>query len=164
MCIYKGKREQGIIVSNTQSNGRRETMTRLEVEKALFTASEMITSTMFTSAFPDHTNEGSLDLWELEYKITQVLTDTANSIAEVAPTIANDLSFEVKRRRAMLIDDMVNLFIECIRDAFGPLIQVEYATPRVITVSASSEIGKKDFIQKEFKSTTYDVLRNLIGK
>jgi hypothetical protein len=164
MCIYRGERGKGILVSNTQSNGRRETMTRLEVEKALFTASEMITSTMFTSAFPEHTNEGSLDLWELEYKITQVLTNTSNSIAEVAPAMANDLSFEVKRRRAMLIDDMVNLFIECLRDAFGPLIHVEYATPRVITISTSVEVGKKDFIQKEFKSTMYDVLRNLIGK
>jgi len=151
-------------VSNTQSNGRREMMSRLEVEKALFTASEMITSTMFTSAFPDHTREGSLDLWELEFKITQVLIDTANNIAEVAPAMANGLSFEVKRRRATLIDDMVNLFIECIRDAFGSLVQVEYATPRVIAISASAEVGKKDFIQKEFKSTMYDVLRNLIGK
>jgi hypothetical protein len=139
-------------------------MSRLEVEKALFTASEMITSTMFTSAFPDHTREGSLDLWELEFKITQVLIDTANNIAEVAPAMANGLSFEVKRRRATLIDDMVNLFIECIRDAFGSLVQVEYATPRVIAISASAEVGKKDFIQKEFKSTMYDVLRNLIGK
>ena len=151
-------------MSNTQSNGRREMMSRLEVEKALFTASEMITSTMFTSAFPDHTREGSLDLWELEFKITQVLIDTANNIAEVAPAMANGLSFEVKRRRATLIDDMVNLFIECIRDAFGSLVQVEYATPRVIAISASAEVGKKDFIQKEFKSTMYDVLRNLIGK
>lgn len=151
-------------MSNTQSNSRRETITRLEVEKALFTACEMITSTMFTSAFPEHTREGSLDLWELELKITQVLTDTANSIADVAPAMANDLSFEVKRRRAMLIDDMVNLFIECIRDAFGHLVQVEYTTPRVITISTSPEVGKKDFIQKEFKSTIYDVLRNLIGK
>jgi hypothetical protein len=41
---------------------------------------------------------------------------------------------------------------------------VEYATPRVIAISASAEVGKKDFIQKEFKSTMYDVLRNLIGK
>ncbi len=151
-------------MSNTQSNGRRETITRLEVEKALFTASEMIASMMYTSAFPNHTSEGSLDLWELEYKITQVLTDTANSIAEVAPTMANGLSFEVKRRRAILIDDMVNLFIECIRDAFGSLVQVEYTTPRVITIGISPEVGKKDFIQKEFKSIMYDVLRNLIGK
>jgi len=151
-------------VSNTQSNGRRETITRLEVEKALFTASEMIASMMYSSAFPAHTNEGSLDLWELEYKITQVLTDTANSIAGVAPAMANDLTFEVKRRRAILIDDMVNLFIECMRDAFGHMVQVEYTTPRVITISVSPEVGKKDFIQKEFKSIMYDVLRNLIGK
>jgi hypothetical protein len=151
-------------VSNTQSNSRRETITRLEVEKALFTASEMIASMMYTSAFPTHTNDGSLDLWELEYKITQVLTDTANSIAEAAPAMANDLTFEVKRRRAILIDDMVNLFIECMRDAFGPLVQVEYTTPRVIIISVSPEVGKKDFIQKEFKSIMYDVLRNLIGK
>jgi hypothetical protein len=164
MCIYKGKREQGIVVSNTQSNSRRETITRLEVEKALYTASEMISSMMYASAFPTHTSEGSLDLWELEYKITQVLTDTANSIAEAAPAMANDLTFEVKRRRAILINDMVNLFIECMRDAFGSQFRVEYTTPRVITVSVSPEIGKKDFIQRELKSIMYDVLRNLIGK
>jgi len=151
-------------VSNTQSNSRRETITRLEVEKALFTASEMIASMMYSSAFPDHAGEGSLDLWELEYKITQVLTDTANNIAETAPAMANDLTFEVKRRRAILINDMVNLFLECMRDAFGHLVLVEYTTPRVITIRVSPEIGKKDFIQKEFKSIMYDVLRNLIGK
>lgn len=149
---------------SAQSNGKREAFSRLEVEKALYAASEMISLTVVSSALPENSNIGSLDLWELENKVTQILTDTVNCINDVAPSMGEDLAFEIKRRRSFLVDDMVNLFLECIKDAFGTAVEVEHTAPRGITIRLSKQIHKKDFINKEFKSTIYDVMRYLLGK
>jgi len=70
----------------------------------------------------------------------------------------------VKKRQSILIGDIVNSFIECIGDAFGPAIEIERTTPRVISVRLSKEVKKKDFIEKEFKSTAYDALRYLLER
>ena len=149
---------------SAQFNGKREAISRLEVEKALYAASEMISYAVVSSALPDDSNIGSIDLWELENKITQILTDTVNCINDVAPSMGEDLAFEIKRRRSSLVDEMVNLFLGCIKDAFGSMVEVEHTAPRGITVRLSKKVRNKDFINKEFKYTIYDVMRYLLGK
>jgi len=143
---------------------RRGTLSRLEVEKAIYTASERIASTIISSALPESAPAGTLDLWELENVITQILTEAVNSVMEVDPILGEDLSFEIRRRRSTLMDDMVSLFLECVRDAFGQSVEIDYTTPRIISVRLSKAVSNKDFIQKEFKSTIYEMLRYLIGK
>jgi len=143
---------------------RRGTLSRLEVEKAIYTASERVSSTIISSALPESAPVGTLDLWELENVITQILTEAVNSVMEVDPVLGEDLSFEIRRRRSALMDDMVSLFLECVRDAFGPSVEIDYITPRIISVRLSKAVSNKDFIQKEFKSTIYEMLRYLIGK
>lgn len=143
---------------------RRGKLSRLEVERAIYTASERISSSIIASALPESAPAGTLDLWELENIIMQILTEAVNSVMEVDPILGEDLSFEIRRRRSTLIDDMVSLFLECIRDAFGSSVEIDYPTPRTISVRLSKAVGKRDFIQKEFKSTIYEMLRYLIGK
>jgi hypothetical protein len=143
---------------------RRGKLSRLEVERAIYTASERISSSIIASALPEFAPAGTLDLWELENIIMQILTEAVNSVMEVDPILGEDLSFEIRRRRSALIDDMVSLFLECVRDAFGSSVEIDYPTPRTISVRLSKAVGKRDFIQKEFKSTIYEMLRYLIGK
>jgi hypothetical protein len=94
----------------------------------------------------------------------QILSETVNTILEVAPVLGSNLSYELKCRRSVLIGDVVKDFLECISDAFGEELEIERTTPRLTSIRLSKELKKKDFIEKEFKSTIYDVLRNLIGK
>jgi hypothetical protein len=143
---------------------KRGALSRLEVEKAIYSASERISSTMISSALPESAPSGTIDLWELENIVTQILTDAVNSVMEVDPILGEDLLFEIRRRRSTLIDDIVSLFLECLRDAFGHSVEIDYTTPRIILVRLSKAVSKKDFIQKEFKSTIYEMLRYLIGK
>jgi hypothetical protein len=119
---------------------------------------------MLSSAMPDYSTDGVIDLWEIERKFNQILAETVDSVSEVAPVLGSELSSGVKKRRSILIGDIVNSFIECIGDAFGPAIEIERTTPRVISVRLSREVKKKDFIEKEFKSTAYDALRYLLGR
>lgn len=113
---------------------------------------------------PEYSAEGAINLWEIETKFNQILTETVNSVSEVAPVLGRELSSGVMKRRSIIIGDIVNSFIECIGDAFGPAIEIEHTTPRVISVRLSRDVKKKDFIEKEFKSTAYDVLRYLLGR
>jgi hypothetical protein len=113
---------------------------------------------------PDYSTDGVIDLWEIETKFSQILTETVDSISEVAPVLGSEFSSGVKKRQSILIGDIVNSFIECIGDAFGPAIEIERTTPRVISVRLSKEVKKKDFIEKEFKSTAYDALRYLLER
>jgi len=149
-------------LDSAQFNGKRESVYRLEVEKALYSAAEVISSTIVTAALPNDA-VGCLDLWELENKITRSLTEAVNSINEVAPALGEDLSFEIKRRRSFLVNDLVNLFVECLKDAYGQSVEVDRRSARRILIKLSNA-RNKDFIKKEFKSTVYDVLRYLLGK
>jgi diacylglycerol kinase len=151
-------------ITTAQSSGRREIFTLLEVEKTLFTAAELMTSTILSSAMPDYSTDGVIDLWEIETKFSQILTETINSVTEVAPLLGGELSSGVKKRQSILISGLVNSFIECVVDAFGSTIEIERTTPRIISVRLSREVKKKDFIEKEFKSTAYDALRYLLGR
>jgi hypothetical protein len=151
-------------MTTAQSSDRRETFTHVEVEEALFTAAELMTSTILSTAMPDYSTDGVIDLWEIETKFSQILTETVDSVSEVAPVLGSEFSSGVKKRQSILIGDIVNSFIECISDAFGPTIEIERTTPRVISVRLSKEVKKKDFIEKEFKSTAYDALRYLLGR
>ena len=146
-----------------QFNGKREAVSRLEVEKALYSASDVLASVIIDSLLPNDSNSRTLDLLELESRITQILAKTVDSISEVAPSMSEDLSFEIKRRRSMLVDDLINLFTECLKDAFGPSVKIEHHSPRKISVRISGKFTKKDFILKDFRATIYDVLRYLLG-
>jgi hypothetical protein len=143
---------------------KRGMLSRLEVERAIYTASERISSSIIALSLPESATVGTIDLWELENIIMQILTEAINSVIDVDPILGEDLSFEIRRRRSSLIDDMVSLFLECIRDAFGNSVEIDYPTPRTIAVRLSRSVSKRDFIQKEFKSTIYEMLRYLIGK
>lgn len=143
---------------------RRGMLSRLEVERAIYTASERISSSIIALSLPESAPAGTIDLWELENIIIQILTEAVNSVMEVDPILGEDLSFEIRRRRSSLIDDMVSLFLECVRDAFGSSVEIDYPTPRTISVRLSRAVSKRDFIQKEFKSTIYEMLRYLVGK
>jgi len=123
-----------------------------------------MTATILSSAMPDCSTDGVIDLWEIETKFSQILNETVNSVSEVAPMLGGELSSRVKKRQSILVDELVNSFIACIGDAFGHEIEIERTTPRVISVRFSGEVKKKDFIEKEFKSTVYDALRYLLGR
>jgi hypothetical protein len=155
--------KMGVLLPTAQFNGKREAVSRLEVEKALYLASDAVASAIINSLLPCDSNIGTLDLWELENRITQILAKTVDSISEVAPSMGEDLSFEIKRRRSMLVDDLINLFTECLKDAFGPSVKIEHSSARKVSVRLSSKIARKDFIQKDFRATIYDVLRYLLG-
>ena len=130
----------------------------------MFTASELMTSTLLSAAMPDCITEGVIDLWEIETKFNQILAETVNTISEVAPVLGNNLSYGLKCRRSVLIGDVVRDFLECISDAFGEELEIERTTPRLTSIRLSNGVKKKDFIEKEFKSTVYDELKQLLTR
>lgn len=141
---------------------RRESLTRLGVDKAIYSASEKISDLIYASAFPAHSTEGYIDLWELESVVSAILTETINELTMVDPAIGEEFSFEVKNRPS-LIDDMVTLILECVKDAFGSSIEIEYPTPRIIFLK-SLWVRSKSFIRKEFRLTIYELLSGLVKK
>lgn len=150
-------------MTKTSPLRRRESLTRLGVDKAIYSASEKISQLLYSSAFPQYSREGYIDLWELESIVSAILTEAINEITAVDPATGEAFSFEIKNRSS-LIDDMVTLILECIRDAFGSSVEIDYPTPRIISVRPVFNICKRDFIQKEFKITIYEVLARLLRK
>ncbi|MGQ9759222.1 MAG: hypothetical protein ACUVQ5_01420 [Candidatus Methanomethylicaceae archaeon] len=150
-------------MTKTSPLRRRESMTRFEVDKALFTASEKISSLFYSSAFPKHSIEGQIDLWDLESTVSAILTEAVNEITSVDPVSGDKLSFEIKNR-STLVDDIVMLLLEHVKDAFGPSIEIYYPAPRIISIKPTALIRKKEFIQKEFEITIYETLIGLLRR
>ncbi|MEM4658764.1 MAG: hypothetical protein QXX77_10140 [Candidatus Methanosuratincola sp.] len=149
-------------MTRTSPLRRRESLTRLGVDKAIYSASEKISDLIYASAFPAHSTEGYIDLWELESVVSAILTETVNELTTVDPAAGEEFSFEVKNHPS-LIDDIVTLVLECVKDAFGSSIEIEYPTPRIIFLK--SLWGRsKSFIKREFRLTIYEILVGLIKK
>lgn len=153
---------RGLVLTRTSPLRRRESLTRLEVDKAIFSASEKISDLIYASAFPAHSMEGYIDLWELESVVGTILTETVNELTTLDPAAGEEFSFEVKNRPS-LIDDMVTLILECVKDAFGSSIEIEYPTPRIIFLK-SLWSRSKSFFRREFRLTIYEMLTGLIRK
>lgn len=149
-------------MTRTSPLRRRESLTRLGVEKAIYTASEKISDLIFASAFPAGSTEGCIDIWELEGVVGAILTETVNELTAVDPVIGEEFSFEVKSR-TNLVDEIVTHIIECIKDAFGASIEIDYPTPKIIFLR--SLWGRsKGFIKKEFCLIIHEILSSLIKR
>ena len=148
---------------NTQYNGKKEALTRLELEKILYSASEKVSSTILSSAMPEFERRGTIDLWELDNALGSVLNATVKSVGSIDPSLAEGLSFEIKRRKSTLLDDLVSLLLESLKDAYRESIEIDYPTPRIIHIRFMKGAEKTSFIRKEFGSKVYEILRHLIG-
>ncbi|MCX8181762.1 MAG: hypothetical protein N3D12_01460 [Candidatus Methanomethyliaceae archaeon] len=149
-------------MTRTSPLRRRESLTRIGVDKAIYAASEKISDLIYSSAFPTHSMEGYIDLWELESAVSAILTETVNELTTLDPATGEEFLFEAKNRPS-LIDDMVTLILDCVKDAFGSSIEIEYPTPRIIFLK-SLWSKSKSFIKREFRLTIYEMLIRLIKK
>jgi len=142
---------------------RRESITKLEVEIAIFEACERISSYIFSRAFPKNSYEGVIDLWELEITIDSILADIIDRISLVDPATAEILSYEI-RGKTHLINKIIPLITESIKDAFGQYVIISNLNPRTIYVRLSPIIKNKNFIQKDLKAIIYETIINTINK
>ena len=149
-------------MTRTSPLRRRESLTRLGVDKAIYSASEKISDLIYSSAFPANSTEGYIDLWELESAVSVIFTETINELTTVDPVKGEEFSFGVKNRPS-LIDDIVTLVLDCVKDALGSSINIEYPTPRIIFLRSLWN-RPKSFLRKEFRLTIYEVLSGLIKK
>lgn len=142
---------------------RRESITKIEVEMAIFEACERISSYIFSRAFPKNSCEGIIDLWELEITVDSVLADAIDRISLIDPTTAEVLSYEIKGK-GHLINKIVPLIVEAIKDAFGQHVIVSNLNPRTIYFKLSPMVKNKNFIQKDLKAIIYETMVNAINK
>ncbi len=149
---------------NTQFNGKKEALTRIELEKILYSTAEKVSSAILSNALPEFECDGTIDLLELENTLMPILSSAVVSISSIDPNLADALSFEIKRRKSALIDDIVSLLLESLKDAFRNSIEIDYPTPRIIHLRFIKGAEKTFFIRKEFGSRVYEILRHLIGK
>lgn len=150
-------------MTKTSPLRRRESLTRLGVDKAIFTASEKISDLIHSSAFPENSTDGYIDLWELEGVVSTILTDTINELTNIDPATGEEFAFQI-RNRPSLLDDIVSLVLDCIKDAFGSSIDIDYPTPRIISLRLFSSRSKMNFIKREFRITIYEVLVGLVRR
>ena len=60
-------------MSNSQFNGRKEALSKLELEKVLYDTSDKTSSKILSSAIPDSEVHGIIDLYELENTLAPFL-------------------------------------------------------------------------------------------
>jgi hypothetical protein len=152
------------LLPNSQFNSRKEAVSKLELEKVLYDASESISSKILSSAIPDSKSHGKIDLWELENLLTPILNSVVNGVSSIDYSLAESLSFEIKRRKSSLLDDIVSFLLESLKDAFRDSIEIDYPTPRIIHLRFRKKIENTAFLKKEFSIKVYDILRHLVGK
>lgn len=150
-------------MSKKQSNRRRNSLVRLEVEKILYSTSEEVAFQIISFAVPTNGNKSSLELWELENRLTSIFNSAINLIREVNSNVGEAFSFELKRRSRTLMDDLISLFLESLRDAFREGVDVDYPMPRVIRLTFRNKIENVAFIKKDYSMKVYEVLRHLLG-
>jgi hypothetical protein len=112
---------------------------------------------------PANGNKGSLELWEIENRLTPIFNSAINLISEINPNVGDVLSFELKRRSRTLTDDLISLLLESLRDAFRDGVDVDYPTPRTIHLAFRNSVDNVAFIRKEYSAKVYEVLRHLVG-
>ncbi len=148
---------------NIQFNGRKGALSRLEIEKVLYATSEKIALAILSYVFKGAKEQSTIDLWELENLVGQILDDAVRKIGTVDLPLAESLSFEIKRRKSALVGDMTNLLLECMKDAFRDSVKITYSTPRMIsvTIKANKDPG---FMRRELKEIIYEMLRHLVSR
>ena len=82
----------------------------------------------------------------------------------IDPSMAEGLSFELKRRKSSLTDDMVSMLLESLKDAYRDSIYIDYPTPRIIHIRFKKTVDNTAFIKKEFGAKLYEAMRHLVGK
>lgn len=147
-----------------QYNDRREALSGLELEKALFDASERVSSQMTSGLAPERGANLNIDLWELENLLLPILNAAVNEIRIFDESKAEDFSFELKRRRNSLPHDLVNMLIECFRDAYRDDVEIEYSSTKVVSIRFLKNVGNLSAVKKEFGNRVYELLRHLLGK
>ncbi|MBC7126669.1 MAG: hypothetical protein ABC585_05230 [Candidatus Methanosuratincola petrocarbonis] len=147
-----------------QFNDRKEALSGLELEKVLYDASERLSSQILSGINPERGLSLTIDVWELENFLLPSLNAAVNEIRIFDEMKAEDFSFELKRRRNTLTHDLVNLLIECLRDAYREDIAVEYSATKVVTIRFLKKVENISAVRKEFANRVYEVLRHLLGK
>ncbi len=135
----------------------------IEIDKILYSTSESVASQILSAAIPANGNKGSIEMWELENRLTPIFNSAINRIREVNANVGEVLSFELKRRSGTLMDDLISLLLESLRDAFRSGLDVDYPTPRTIHLTFEKNVENAAFIRKEYAMKVYDVLRHLVG-
>uniref|UniRef100_A0A7J3V065 Uncharacterized protein n=1 Tax=Candidatus Methanosuratincola petrocarbonis (ex Vanwonterghem et al. 2016) TaxID=1867261 RepID=A0A7J3V065_9CREN len=147
-----------------QFNDRKEALSGLELEKVLYDASERLSSQILSGISPERGLNLTIDVWELENLLLPALNAAVNEIRIFDEMKAEDFSFELKRRRNTLAYDLVNLLIECLRDAYRDDVAVEYAATKVVSIKFLNKVENLSVVKKEFTNRVYEVLRHLLGK
>ncbi len=137
-------------------------MTRIEIDKILYSTSELVASQILSVAIPAKGSKGLIEMWELENRLTPKFNSAINSIRDVSATKAEDFSFELTRRGNAIVDDLISLLLESLRDAFRTNIDIDYPTPRTIHISFKNKVENPSFIKKEYASKVYDFLKHLV--
>lgn len=149
-------------MSRTPSNRRRNSLVKIEIDKILYSTSELISSQVLSIAVPANGSKGVIEMWELENRLTPTFNSAINSIRDVSAVKAEDLSFELTRRGSAIVDDLISLLLECLRDAFRASVDIDYPIPRTIHVIFKSKVDNTSFIKKEYTSKVYEVLKHLL--
>ncbi|MDI9643931.1 MAG: hypothetical protein QFX35_01780 [Candidatus Verstraetearchaeota archaeon] len=147
-----------------QYNDRKEALSGLELEKALFDASERVAKQMFSGLLPERGLDLSIDLWELENLLLPILNAVVNEIRIFDESKAEDFSFELKRRRNSIPHDLVNMLIECFKDAYRDGVEVEYSSAKLVSIRFLKGVGNLSAVKKEFSNRVYELFRHLLGK
>lgn len=105
-----------------------------------------------------------IDVWELENLLLPALNATVNEIRIFDEMKAEDFSFELKRRRNTLAHDLVNLLIECMRDAYRDDVVVDHIATKVVSIRFLKRVGNIFAVKREFTNMVHDVLWHLLWK
>lgn len=153
-----------LILPKPQFNDRREALSGIELEKILYEASERLSSQMLSGISNERGTSITIDLWELENLLLPALNATVNEIRIFDESRAEDFSFELKRRRNTLAHDLVNLLVDCIKDAYRDSVEVNYFDNRLISIKFNKRAENLAAVRKEFGCRIYEVLMHLLGK
>ncbi len=136
----------------------------MALEKILYDASERLSSQILSGISPEREMSFKIDVWELENLLLPALNATVNEIRIFDEMKAEDFSFELKRRRNTLAHDLVNLLIECMRDAYRDDVVVDHIATKVVSIRFLKRVGNIFAVKREFTNMVHDVLWHLLWK
>lgn len=144
-------------------HGNREAFTQIEVEKILLDTSEKISNLFFEPLKTSAPKPISIDLWLLENGVWQLCTSAINSMSAINAEMADRFLYEYRKRKTTFADDLVNIFINVLRDALGASVDVSFSSPRFLTVSLVSNQKVLNAMNREFTHVVCDVLRKFVA-
>lgn len=140
----------------------RELSPQVEVERIILEAAEKIADLFMDPITSSKPLAASIDLWSLETALSHIISDAAQSLNFVNPDQASRFIYEFRRKKVTIVDDLVSLFINTIRDAARNMVKIDFSSPRLMIVEVDSSFTGLKAVRKEFIQVIYDVLRQFL--